>query len=39
MNDAVEAAMTVVNDLSLEKGVASLLQIWQRVINAEVDFY
>jgi hypothetical protein len=39
MNDAVEAAITVVNDLSLAKGVARQPQIWQRVINAEGDYY
>ncbi len=28
MNDTVEAAITVVNDLSLAKGVARLRDIW-----------
>ncbi len=39
MNYAIEAAITVVNDLSLAKEVAQPPQIWQRVINAEGDYY
>jgi histone-lysine N-methyltransferase SETMAR len=39
MNNAVEAAITVVNYLGLAKGVARLPEIWLRVIDEEGNYY